>query len=531
MKQAGERTLRWMVIGAAAAGVALLALSTRWGPGIGGDATIYLSSARNLLDGVGLGLVDAAGRFRLIPYFAPFFPLVLSALGMLGLDLVAAAHGLNLLLFAGLIWLAGDTLLRALKSAGWLALLAALLVLASPVLTPVYSWAMSEPLSNFLGFAGLALLLAFLESNRSFRLLLLAALACGFSLLTRYAAAAFLGAGALALLLMGRGAWRRRLGDALLYGALGSLPMLAWLIYDLSQTETVASRSLETGAGMAARLANFGPLLRPVLLTWLVPTSWVSDPPYPALGNHALLLAAGLALVGGGAWLLWQTRRAAGRLWRWNVLLGLFALVYLAVILVVYVTTYPPITIDSRMTSPVHIAVLLLLPGLLALACQRWQAQRWLPGAAALALVVLVGWYGWRTARIVQQNYETGLGYLAPAWQQSETAAALRHLPPDAVLVSNEVTALLFLTGRRAYPLAEIYQNQPSAVFSRYGDGGDDEGQQAFRQGAYLVLFDTIENQLEPIYAQRSAGRVTALTDGLQLVQRGTDGAIYLYPR
>jgi hypothetical protein len=251
-------------------------------------------------------------------------------------------------------------------------------------------------------------------------------------------------------------------------------------------------------------------------------------------------LAAGLALLAGWAvWILWETRptaQGAGQpiLWRWAALLALFGLLYLAVILVVYVTTFPPITIDSRMTSPVHIALLLLMGALAALTHPRWRGVRLAAALLPLLLVGLIGWYGWRTARIVQQNYETGLGYLSPAWQQSETVQALRALPDDAPLVSNEVTALLFLTGRRAYPLAEIYQDEPLTVFSAYGQGDDrqDVGQQLFRLGqARLVLFDSVQQQLEPIYGPRSAQRLAALIDGLRVLFRGSDGAIYAAPQ
>ncbi|NMC81162.1 MAG: hypothetical protein GYA59_17520, partial [Chloroflexi bacterium] len=68
-----------LLLAVALLGVWVLLLSTHWGPGIGGDATIYITSARNLLEGRGLGLIGPRGEFRLLPYFPPFFSLVLSA--------------------------------------------------------------------------------------------------------------------------------------------------------------------------------------------------------------------------------------------------------------------------------------------------------------------------------------------------------------------------------------------------------------------------------------------------------------------
>ena len=46
----------------AAAGAGILFISMAQGVGVGGDATIYITSARNLLAGKGLGLINAAGE-------------------------------------------------------------------------------------------------------------------------------------------------------------------------------------------------------------------------------------------------------------------------------------------------------------------------------------------------------------------------------------------------------------------------------------------------------------------------------------
>ena len=145
----------------------------------------------------------------------------------------------------------------------------------------------------------------------------------------------------------------------------------------------------------------------------------------------------------------------------------------------------------------------------------------------------LIVWSGWRSVRIVRQNYDTGLGYTSPAWQQSETVQAVRTLPADQPIVTNEVTAVLFLTGRRAYTFQEIYRDRPLPVFTRYGDGDltADTGQQLFRQGrAPLVLFDTAAGQLQSIYDDQTPARLSALTAGLTQLFRGSDGAIYAYP-
>jgi hypothetical protein len=209
-----------------------LRLATHWGPGVGGDATIYIESARNLLAGNGLGLVGPRGEFRLLPYFPPLYSLLIAALGWLGVDLVGAAHWLNITAFVGLIFLVGIVTLRV-SHMMWVALAAGLLVAVSPVLIPTYAWAMSEPLSFLFGFAALTSLLFDTRVNPGSNVvekdqpglsapacsrgwkqtffLFLSALLAGLSLLTRYSSIAFLITGVLGVIFLGQKYGKRRI--------------------------------------------------------------------------------------------------------------------------------------------------------------------------------------------------------------------------------------------------------------------------------------------------------------------------------
>jgi hypothetical protein len=150
-----------------------------------------------------------------------------------------------------------------------------------------------------------------------------------------------------------------------------------------------------------------------------------------------------------------------------------------------------------------------------------------------LLLIVLGGgaYYAYRTQRIVKMNNQLGLGYNSRAWQESDTIRALKALPPEQVVVTNETMAVLYLTGRIAHPLAEIYANQPDPQMPAYGQGSldKDPGQKAFTQGAPLVLFDSIAGQFEGLYAEQTSQRMSALLTGLRKAYRGADGGIYYY--
>jgi hypothetical protein len=518
-------------------GLVILYLSTHWGPGIGGDATIYITSARNLLSGNGLGLVGPQGEFRLLPYFPPGFSLALSFPGLFGIDLVSAAHWLNILLFAALILLAGLLVYRISGSIP-LALGTETLLVFSPILIPVYSWAMSEPLSIFLGFSSLALMFFYLgESNR--RLLLFASgLLAGLAILSRYSAVAYFGAGALALLLTNsRRKWRTTLLNLAIYGGIGAVPAASWMIYDYMQTSTLASRSVESGLGMADRLVILWPQFKEVATLWLLPESFIYNPPYPLFINLLALSMAFLVLAVGGVFVLLKFRKlASGKVrdeyLRMTMLLSLFLLTYLFVITVVYVTTYPPITIGSRMLSPVHIALLWLAVLLIGMAVSIFKDLKWVRVVLTTGLLFFVFLYAFRSMRIVKQNYELGLGYTSQFWQNSDTIDAVEALPEDTLIVTNETNAILFLTGRASYPFAEIYWNEPLPVFTTYGDGDlkNDHSQRLFHEGVSpLVLFDTVDDQLAELYGDRTEERLVSLVEGLYRAFRGNDGGIFYY--
>ncbi len=265
------------------------------------------------------------------------------------------------------------------------------------------------------------LLLDFLQNPGRRGLLIGAALLAGLSTATRYSSIAFVGAGALGLLVLNGRRWRERLTQAATYLVVGILPVALWMVYDLSQTATLSSRSIETG--MAQRVANLWPALSQVFMFWFIPDSWISNPPYPAFLNIALVCGALAALAAWVVWMLWAKKRSASggindRAGRMLVLLSLFMVAYLAVVALVYITTYPPITIGSRMLSPVHVTAIWLLVVLVGMSSIQLTRPAWLKGALVLALAVLTACMsGVRCHR--QQNFELGLGYTSLALQHS----------------------------------------------------------------------------------------------------------------
>lgn len=514
-------------ISAAILGAVLVWLSTRQGAGVGGDATIYLNSAKNLAQGIGLGLINPDGTFRLIPYFPPFFPLVLSVFSGLHWDAAVAARWLHILLFGLTLYLVVRTTENLIKD--WKFSLALGLLLAfSPVLVPAFSWVMSEPLSIFLGTLAILLLLSFFRNPNQKWVLHLSALLAGLSTLTRYGAIVYAATACILLLLFLKGGFWQRFGRAVVYGLESILPVGIWAWVDISLTQTVSSRSFHSLAGSGGRILAFFGSLKSVILFWLLPDSWIQQPFYPAWGNTLILLVF-LVLLSLGTWFFLKQIRAQVELYRLGVALVLFSVLYVIMTLIISLMTYPPITIGTRMFSPLHLMVFWLI---ILIFGQVWKAasnRKLVSTVILLGLSVLVLWTGWRGSRIVETTLQNGLGFQSVSWQQSDLVAYVRELPQVQKIVSNEEMALLYLTERQSYPLAEIYQNEPSAVFTAYGQAEPlDEGQRQFTEnGAVLVLFDSIYSQFEGLYSDQSRQRVEKLTDGLQLIYQGKDGAVY----
>jgi hypothetical protein len=211
--------------------------------------------------------------------------------------------------------------------------------------------------------------------------------------------------------------------------------------------------------------------------------------------------------------------------------LAVLIVVYLAVTLGVYITTYPPITLDNRMLVPVHIATLLFVVCMGGVLAELEKNRRWVAAGVSIACLVFLGSYVYRTPRIIQQTHQAGLGYLMDSYQQSETVQAMRSLPVTTPMVTNELTQALFFTGRSAYPINEISMGEAQASWEAFGSDPTDPAQQAFRSGAALVIFDTIQQQLSDIYGEQAGARLETLTKGLFEAFHGSDGAIYYYKK
>ena len=530
------KPLRWLfLILPAFVGIWILLTSMRQGPGVGGDAAIYITSARNLIAGHGLGLINADGSFRLLPYFPPFYPLTLAAVMWLGLNAETGTILINLFCFAGILLLLSWQVAKISDSLVT-GILVGLLLAGSPILLPAFSWAMSDPLSLFVIVTAFWLLLRGLHAD-SFKWLAGSAYLAGLSLLTRYSMAAGVLTACLMVLVFWRGKLGKRILVAIVYGLIAAIPMMIWLVIDLTTNSTVASRNLLGNINVGAEIVRFLNQLRPLFLQWLLPDSLIESVP----GWISLIVTAAVLLVILLS-LICTLRSIARREMAHGVsshaqalvlTYALFFFLYLVQIMLVSVTTFPPITIGARMLLPAAVAALVVIAFPVGQILAKPNHPFWLKWLVLAGLVLFTAYSGLRGVRIARQNALDGLGYNSVVWRNSETVAYLTsETKLSDALVTNEETALLYLLNRPSWPIREVYAREPDSIYYKYTDPIDqeapDQGRELFQKSeALLVVFDNFPDQIADLYGAAAQERVDALLTGLTPIFDGDDGTVY----
>ena len=518
-------------------GLLLVAFATRWGPWAFSDGAGYLMLARNLLLGRGLGLWRASGEFQPLSLHPPLFPLTLAAVGLAGADLIQIARWLNAALFGITIVFAGGLVYRAARR-WWLAACASLAVLAAPLLVYLFSGAMSEPLFFVLT---LGTLLALQEYTRRAerKRLVVAGITTGLAILTRYPGVALLAPGLVAVVASSAKDWKRRAIDGALYLGVASAPVLAWLGWVNAQPGADPPRQWTWDlSGLPSRVRPVIEGVGQALWDWLPFTTWAAG--LPTWVKQGVLALLGMVVVGLTGFAVLRLRRGLPGAWRRDpsiqliALLGAFILGYLGQLTVTYLFTAPvldPSDIDQRILAPVLLIGGLMLFGLAELLIKSAPARRWVAYVPAGVALVYAGWFlpqGWNIASGLNQ---AGGGYTSRSWQSSPTIAALRSLPADTPVITNESAGVMLWLDRPAYDLPLRPESDPDSALIRFGDGHG-ELDQVFREdGAALAVFNSISGQLAERYGEQAAGaRLAELTQGLELFARLDDGEVFFYP-
>ena len=209
---------------------------------------------------------------------------------------------------------------------------------------------------------------------------------------------------------------------------------------------------------------------------------------------------------------------------------GLSSLAFIGVLVATYLFTHPTIDIDNRTLLPFYVSTVMGLLGGVAL----WQ-QAWFRGGMSflqiipwLITAVCVVWYFPQTRNEIE-FYHSGDGLTAYHWNTSETIQAVRDLPPDRPVISNDWELLLLWTGRPIYGLWNTFPSALPVQTATYGTNPADKAQSIFcEKGAALVIFNDFQSEYKNQIGDFSAGQFAKLFAGLTVYGQYSDGAIYL---
>lgn len=471
---------------------AALLFATRWGIGVGPDATGYL--AYKPLD----------------PGHGPFYALLMRIADVLPGEVTTAARIYHAILYAVTPIVAWRLLFAATGSAAR-AWTAALLIAFGSQAVMLYSQALSEPTFVLLELLTVWLLSSWADAP-SPRLLAGAGIAAALAALTRYPGVALAATGALTILIAGRSRPLRRLGAAFGFGVLATLPVLAWMAYIAAVDGTAGGRNAAL-SGTADAATFYGGVLEAA--RYLLPNEIPAVVRLAALGS--VLAAIVLAAIRRPAT---QSDTADGARRRHRYLpaiLAAFVVPYLALV-VLAVLVEPALDVSDRYLYPAYVAMVALgaicIPNL-----ARGTQSRRLVAAAATVLVAL-GIV--RAGKTVAQGFDEGWYFSAPSWRQSPTVAYLNALPGNAAIYSNGYYALVYLLDRHVRPI-------PDKILRRRGDPNPryETELAAMRDelratGGVLAVFDNNRKQFQlPTVAELKAAMP------LEEVTRLADGTIY----
>jgi len=504
------------------AGGMLIFYSTAWGPWAFSDSAAYLSTARNLIAGRGFGYFNPDGSLVAFTYYPPLYPLILAVPGVLGANLVNGARLLDILLFTLLILVLGWGTYRYTRLP-WMALALGSLILVSWVLVDAYSSLMSEPLFISIGFSGLVALLYYLRENKQLPLLL-AALAAGLAMLTRYIGFAFLITGVLAILLLNGKRLKNRFFSALLYSIIAIIPTLASQVWVYLVSAHLAGRSFGLDSPFLTLLRDYASQLAGVLISWL-PFSTRGESIFPPLARLLLVSTVGL-VVFVFSWLRLRDQPGYIGLLRFNSLMLVFCTVYPISLGLSYVFSSPPVAINNRMLSPLLPALFALASGLLAGLVKSFHSRWWVQLACFGIVVVALANSAPKAWHLASVYHRSGYGYTAKIWHDPQAFVPLQQLPPGVNAISNDPALMLFYLNRFPYDITDDVEWTPSESEPIFG-AGPGKMQSIFKAGAAMVIFMP---QWQATFGSQAQSHLAQFTHGLVKAYSGSEFDIYYFP-
>ena len=457
-----DRTTLLIVVLAGLGTAHLLVRTAPYGTAVDPDSTFFLSTALNFL--AGEGWRDFTGEP--LTLWPPLFPLLLVAGGWVGIEPLEAGRWINATAF-GLTILAAGGWLRSNLRSWWLTLATTAIIAAS---VPLNHWAsnlMAEPLFVLFTILALSQLGAFLNRQTAAPLWW-ATVFTALAAITRYPGVVLIGTGVLVLLLPRARPLAARLKDAIVFGAVSSMPLAGVLTHNWAISGTLTGPRNKSRYSPSDLLSRVEDTFR----DWMIP------PNTPDGLGYLLWMVAGLVVLAAGAVVVWSGRSAGkgGPSPSFGLgpalPFGVFAVGYFVFIVAVVPFTIPG-GINFRFLVPVYVPLLLVAVFLLdrfpSIKASGWTgAVRY--GLASLVVLGALAHLGFsaqenlrRTAHVYKAGYrDRDWLHNAALFQHSETLNYIRDNHIEGRIYSNTAVEFVWFWDRTAaVRKVRTYRNIP----------------------------------------------------------------------
>ena len=492
------------------AGVVTLLVATRWGLGVTPDSVGYLKAARNFLQGRSMSEIAN----RPVTQWPPLYPMTLTISGLFGINLLAGARFLHVLLYAANVLLVGH-LLYKYGRLFWIAAVGAVLLAGSSVMLRVHAYAWSEPLFILLALLALVFLERYLDNGRRLNLVT-AALLVGVACLTRYVGVALIGTAVLGLLFFQRSSLREKVLSMVIFSFLSAMPLTLWFVRNLFATGSTTGR-----------IITFHPVGQDHLWNALYTfSSWLQiaevTPGVVWFSTWFIIIAVAIFTL----WLRRHEQRSAGsepETIPYGVKLQALFIVTYGMFLIISISFLDANTpLDDRILSPVFVSGLILML-FLAGEANRLVGQRHKVVVSSLLgvpLILLTAAHLMDSASWVAMGRAQGLGYSSRRWQESPMLATVETLPTNIDIFSNAPEAIELLAGRPATPLPRRVEAMTAAENAGYEEEVVEMKEIVESGEGVIVFFNVLDRPvmtIEELHQRLS----------LRPLVRVEDGAIY----
>lgn len=423
----------------------LLFYDMHFGPWAFSDSAEYIISAKNLVEGNGLGIHSPSGNFMPLILHPPLYSLILAPFMALNLDILIVIKWLNIFLFAGSIFLLTFGIFRISQSFLF-AIAVGILFLVSPAMLNNFNGAMSEPLFIFLSISNLILLNLFLKNGNKWYFwgaVVVASLAT----LTRYIGLTSIIMGVIFLFFCSERSWKRKIGISFGYGIITLIPITIWFLSNGIISGSMGARTVNLDISIVEALTVNRIAFTEILAKWLpFRTEWFPNWRSKVYTIYITVIIFGLLLI--SLVIAWWKRKF-GYL-KQPIALILSACFYMAsyfgFLVASYLSSIPP-DLNERMFSPLLIFIFIFMFGVLVTFIRVFKLPKFLH-LIPVALVIILAISYWQQTRSIAIDRNTvEYSYSSPSWENSNLIREVKEITGRPILYSNHPTGVLIYTG------------------------------------------------------------------------------------